>query len=103
MSYILGNIGLNFLFNLPFTYVIPSIVFDENSGVINSIKRSFYFVKKYLLTTLGVIVLFAIFSFYLMYFILFIPLVSQLLMLVTEGFKVIAFGWAFDEFKHTIK
>ncbi|MHA2244704.1 MAG: zinc-ribbon domain-containing protein [Candidatus Hodarchaeales archaeon] len=102
------------LFTILFSYVSMSIIFDDDSGVILSLKRSWRFARRYFWTTVGIILIFIfllyaisyiqnIFS-YPFYFIssLIVLLISNISTRLVEAYKSISLGWAYDEFKHTI-
>ncbi|MFX0122636.1 MAG: zinc ribbon domain-containing protein [Candidatus Hodarchaeota archaeon] len=113
---IIGIAILAILLNILFTYVNMSIVFDDNSSIILSLRRSWRFARKHFWTTVGVIIIFSIGSYivsyvqtfsYMFLYIAFIPslisaLIYTILTRLVEAYRTISMGWAYDSFKHTI-
>jgi hypothetical protein len=108
---LLGAVGLSFVITILFTYVIQSLVFD-GTGVTNSFKRSWRFARQYFWTTVGVTILFNVASNALGFFLVpsyaifgissFVIIISSMVSRLVEAYRTICFGWAFEEFKHTI-
>lgn len=107
---------LMILLTILFSYVSMSIVFDANSGVITSLKRSWRFARRYFWTTVGVYMVFLFLSFVIQYIqisisspLYFLSSSSPLYLLIyfvstrlVEAYRSMSLGWAYDEFKHTI-
>lgn len=104
------------LFTILFSYVNMSIVFDDESGVILSLKRSWRFARRYFWTTVGMLLIF-IFLSYAVNFVQsffsipfnFLPTSGLIVVLIYNisahligAYESISLGWAYDEFKHTI-
>ncbi len=104
------------LITILFSYVNMSIVFDDESGVILSLIRSWKFGRRYFWTTVGVIFILSIGSIALgylqtiisfpIYFLfsstLIISLVSTISTRLIEAYRSVSLGEAYDAFKHTI-
>ncbi|MFX1282812.1 MAG: zinc ribbon domain-containing protein [Promethearchaeota archaeon] len=113
---IIAIFGLTVLFMVFFSYVNMSIVFDYNSGVILSLKRSWRFTRRYFWTTVGILIIFYIGSSVLVSFLgtffspfyvllgssLISTLVYTIFTRLVEAYRSISLGWAYDGFKHTI-
>lgn len=108
--------AFSMLLNVLLSYVNMSIVFDEKSGIILSLRRSWRFARKYFWTTVGIIIIFYFVSYiigyiqtisYLFFFVAFIPslisiLIYTILTRLTEAYKALSMGWGYQAFHHMI-
>lgn len=116
---LIGILGIgifSMLLNVLLSYVNMSIVFDEKSGVILSLKRSWRFARKYFWTTVGIIIIFSIgtyiigyiqtFSFMFFYIALLPGLISVLIYSILnrliEAYKAMSMGWGYQAFRYMI-
>ncbi|MFW9905013.1 MAG: zinc ribbon domain-containing protein [Candidatus Thorarchaeota archaeon] len=116
---IIGIFGLGafvMLLNVLLSYVNMSIVFDEKSGIILSLKHSWRFARKYFWTTVGIIVIFSVGSYivgyiqtfsYLFFYLAFLPslislLIYTILTRLIEVYKALSMGWGYQTFHHLI-
>lgn len=104
------------LISILFSYVTMSIVFDDESGVILSLIRSWKFGRRYFWTTVGVIFILGIGSIALgylqtiisfpLYFLFSSTLITSLISTIStrliEAYRSVSLGEAYDAFKHTI-
>ncbi|UCG04282.1 MAG: zinc ribbon domain-containing protein [Candidatus Heimdallarchaeota archaeon] len=103
---ILGILGSIALFTILFSFVNMSIIFDEKSGVVYNLKRSWRFGRRYFGVTLGLYILLygTLYLFINFGFIPSIPLVIfNILIHLIEAFKSMSLGWAYDEYKMTVE
>ncbi|MFX0204684.1 MAG: hypothetical protein ACFFDT_01770 [Candidatus Hodarchaeota archaeon] len=113
---ILGFGAFIMLLNVLLSYVNMSIVFDEKTGIILSLKRSWRFARKYFWTTVGIIVIFSVGSYivgyiqtfsYLFFYLAFLPslismLIYTILTRLIEVYKALSMGWGYQTFHHLI-
>jgi ribosomal protein L40E len=102
--------------NILLSYVNMSIVFDEKTGIILSLKRSWRFARKYFWTTVGIIVIFSVGSYivgyiqifsYMFFYLAFLPsLISMLIYTICtriiEAYKALSMGWGYQTFHYFI-
>ena len=116
---IIGVLGFGafiMLLNVLLSYVNMSIVFDERSGIILSLRRSWRFTRQYFWTTVGIIIIFSVgssivgyiqtFSYMFFYFAFLPSLISMLIYTVLtrliEGYRALSMGWGYQTFHHLI-
>lgn len=114
---VFGAVIVILLISILFTYVNMSIVFDDESGVILSLRRSWRFTRRYFWTTLGIIFIFSIGSYFIgyieilfsssLYFLFSSGLITSIIYVISnrllEAYRTVSLGWAYDGFKHTIE